>query len=106
MRQVENRCLSWRLTSLLVVVVVLTTMAEPVTSQRAADRNSTLMRYYCSMYKGVSATYFLRNLNTTLSNVGLIDLFPGRFGSSTSRIIIRVRRVVEEVVLVDQKRRN
>ncbi|KAM0022060.1 putative protein kinase RLK-Pelle-DLSV family [Helianthus debilis subsp. tardiflorus] len=69
MRQAENRCLSWRLTSLLVVVVVLTTMAEPVTSQRPTDRNSTLMRYYCSMYKGVSATYFLRNLNTTLSNL-------------------------------------
>ncbi|KAI7733047.1 hypothetical protein M8C21_033404 [Ambrosia artemisiifolia] len=68
MRQVENRCLSWRLASLLVVVVVLTTIIEPVSSQ-PADRNSTLMRYYCSMYRGVSASYFLSNLNTTLSSL-------------------------------------
>ncbi|XP_076929093.1 cysteine-rich receptor-like protein kinase 2 [Bidens hawaiensis] len=64
MKQVENR---W-LVSLLVVVVVLISTAEQVTSQ-PTDRNSTLMRYYCSMYRGMSGEYFLANLNTTLSSL-------------------------------------
>ncbi|KAI3794365.1 hypothetical protein L1987_36995 [Smallanthus sonchifolius] len=66
MRQVEIRGLSWRL-AILLVVVLLTT-AEQVTSQ-PTDRNSTLMRYYCSMYRGLSEKYFLSNLNTTLSSL-------------------------------------
>ncbi|KAF5769135.1 putative protein kinase RLK-Pelle-DLSV family [Helianthus annuus] len=59
---------SWRLASLWVVVVVLITMAEQVTSQ-PTDRNSTLLRYYCSKYRGLNDKYFLSNLNTTLSGL-------------------------------------
>ncbi|KAK1430012.1 hypothetical protein QVD17_12448 [Tagetes erecta] len=62
MRQVENRWLS----RLLVVVLITTT--EQATSQ-PTDRNSTLMRYYCSMYRGLNEEYFLSNLNTTLSGL-------------------------------------
>ncbi|XP_076900353.1 cysteine-rich receptor-like protein kinase 2 [Bidens hawaiensis] len=67
-KQVENRQVSWRLASLLAVVVVLVTMVEQGTSQ-PTDRNSTLIRYYCSMYKGLNERYFLSNLNTTLSSL-------------------------------------
>ncbi|XP_071700440.1 cysteine-rich receptor-like protein kinase 2 [Rutidosis leptorrhynchoides] len=75
MQQVKNRQFPWWLTSLLVVVVmiIITSMAEHVTSQ-PTDRNSTLMRYYCSMYKGtmfkgMNEIYFFSNLNTTLSGL-------------------------------------
>ncbi|KAI7729597.1 hypothetical protein M8C21_020772 [Ambrosia artemisiifolia] len=58
------------LVSLLVMFVVLISMAEQVTS-KPTDRNSTLMRYWCSMYSGPSprAKYFLSNLNNTLSEL-------------------------------------
>nr|XP_043633417.1 cysteine-rich receptor-like protein kinase 2 [Erigeron canadensis] len=56
---------TWRLATLLVVIVF---MAEPVTSQ-SGNRNTTLMRYYCSLYRGRSESYFLSNLNTTLSSL-------------------------------------
>ncbi|XP_076927407.1 cysteine-rich receptor-like protein kinase 2 isoform X1 [Bidens hawaiensis] len=65
MKQQENNWFSWRLA---VVAVVFISMAEPVTSQ-SNNRNSTLMRYYCSLYYGRSANYFLSNLNTTLSSL-------------------------------------
>ncbi|XP_076907366.1 cysteine-rich receptor-like protein kinase 2 [Bidens hawaiensis] len=67
MRQVGSWWLSWRLGSLLLVVALIT-MAEQVTSQ-PSDRNSTLMRYYCSMYRGMNGDFFKRNLNTTLSDL-------------------------------------
>ncbi|XP_024973542.1 cysteine-rich receptor-like protein kinase 2 [Cynara cardunculus var. scolymus] len=67
MKQVEDWQQSWRLAS-MVLVVVLMTMAVPVTSQ-PSDRNSTLMRYYCSQYKTMHEKYFLSNLNATLSDL-------------------------------------
>ncbi|KAM0003712.1 putative Gnk2-like domain-containing protein [Helianthus debilis subsp. tardiflorus] len=63
LKHVEKSWFTW-----LLVVVLLLSMTEPVTSQ-SRNRNSTLMRYYCSMYKGISPTYFLSNLNTTLSSL-------------------------------------
>ncbi|KAD7479169.1 hypothetical protein E3N88_02305 [Mikania micrantha] len=59
--------MSRRLATLLLLVVLITTV-EQVSSQ-PTDRNSTLMRYYCSMYKGLSEKYFFSNLNTTLSRL-------------------------------------
>ncbi|KAI3722984.1 hypothetical protein L2E82_34236 [Cichorium intybus] len=59
--------LSWRPVCLLLVVVLIN-MAEQVASQ-PTDINSTLMGYACSQYKGMSAKYFLRNLNATLSSL-------------------------------------
>lgn len=41
--------------------------AKPATSQ--SNRNSTLMRYYCSQYYGMNETYFYQNLNTTISTL-------------------------------------
>ncbi|KAJ0770753.1 putative protein kinase RLK-Pelle-DLSV family [Helianthus annuus] len=67
LKQVEKSWFTWLLASLMVVVLLLS-MTEPVASQ-SRNRNSTLMRYYCSMYKGLSPTYFLSNLNTTLSSL-------------------------------------
>ncbi|KAI3775685.1 hypothetical protein L1987_45434 [Smallanthus sonchifolius] len=52
----------------MVVVVVFISVVEPVESQ-SSDRNSTLMRYYCSLYYGRSPRYFLSNLNSTLSSL-------------------------------------
>ncbi|XP_071735373.1 cysteine-rich receptor-like protein kinase 2 [Rutidosis leptorrhynchoides] len=71
MKAPEKRLLTWRLTSLSVTILVLVTMSKPVTSQISGptDRNSTLMRYYCSMYKGTHENYFLINLNDTLSSL-------------------------------------
>ncbi|XP_071725923.1 cysteine-rich receptor-like protein kinase 2 [Rutidosis leptorrhynchoides] len=45
------------------------TMAEQVTSQQPTNINSTLMRYYCSAYKGVNEIYFFQNLNATLTGL-------------------------------------
>ncbi|KAD7478588.1 hypothetical protein E3N88_01724 [Mikania micrantha] len=59
--------MSRRLATLLLLVVLITTVEQ--VSSRPTDRNSTLMRYYCSMYKGLSSKYFLSNLNTTLSGL-------------------------------------
>ncbi|KAF5798404.1 putative protein kinase RLK-Pelle-DLSV family [Helianthus annuus] len=67
MKRQEKSWFPWRLTGLMVLVVFIA-MVEPVASQ-ASDRNSTLMRYYCSLYYGRSSTYFLSNLNTTLSSL-------------------------------------
>ncbi|KAI3775710.1 hypothetical protein L1987_45460 [Smallanthus sonchifolius] len=67
MKRQEKRLFSWRLAGLTVVVVLFISMAEPVKSQ-SSDRNSTLMRYYCSLYYGRSPRYFLSNLNSTLSS--------------------------------------
>nr|XP_043634016.1 cysteine-rich receptor-like protein kinase 2 [Erigeron canadensis] len=67
-RLAPNR-FTWRLSTLTVAVLVIVSMAEPVTSQSGGSRNSTLMRYYCSLYRGRSENYFLSNLNTTLSSL-------------------------------------
>ncbi|KAI3747598.1 hypothetical protein L6452_10109 [Arctium lappa] len=67
MKQVEKSWFSWRVAGLMVVVVFIY-MAEPVTSQ-SNDRNGTLIRDYCSLYRGMSEKYFLSNLNATLSNL-------------------------------------
>ncbi|KAL4577878.1 hypothetical protein LXL04_013993 [Taraxacum kok-saghyz] len=64
MKQVDH----WRLPASLLLVVVLTNMAEQVNSQ-PIDINSTVMGYYCSEYKGMSAEFFLRNLNATISSL-------------------------------------
>ncbi|KAL7614332.1 hypothetical protein Lser_V15G06984 [Lactuca serriola] len=68
LKQMEKSLLSWRLACLMVVMMFLS-MAKPVTSQTSSDRNSTLMRYYCSQYFGMNETYFYQNLNTTLSSL-------------------------------------
>nr|GEY80020.1 cysteine-rich receptor-like protein kinase 2 [Tanacetum cinerariifolium] len=68
MKHVENWQFSLRLAT-LAVVMVLITMNKPTTSQPITDINSTLMRYYCSQYKGMNAEFFLRNLNATLSSL-------------------------------------
>ncbi|KAI3704419.1 hypothetical protein L1987_74639 [Smallanthus sonchifolius] len=49
-------------------MMVFISMLESVESQ-SSDRNSTLLRYYCSLYYGRSPRYFLSNLNTTLSSL-------------------------------------
>ncbi|KAI3775708.1 hypothetical protein L1987_45458 [Smallanthus sonchifolius] len=67
MKRQEKRLFSWRLAGLMVVVVLFISMAELVKSQ-SSDRNSTLMRYYCSLYYGRSLRYFLSNLKSTLSS--------------------------------------
>ncbi|GKB33951.1 cysteine-rich receptor-like protein kinase 2 [Tanacetum coccineum] len=67
MKQVENGQLLLRLAT-LVVVVVLITMVEPMTSQ-PTDRNTTVMGYVCSEYKRINEEYFLSNLNTTLTSL-------------------------------------
>ncbi|KAI3519030.1 hypothetical protein L1887_08003 [Cichorium endivia] len=67
MKEKTKSWFSWRLAGLMVVMVFLF-MAEPVRSQ-SSNRNSTLMRYYCSQYYGMNARYFFNNLNTTLSSL-------------------------------------
>ncbi|MFS7993631.1 hypothetical protein Hanom_Chr12g01096381 [Helianthus anomalus] len=67
LKQLEKSWFTGLLVCLMVVVLLLS-MTEPVASQ-SRNRNSTLMRYYCSIYKGLSPTYFLSNLNTTLSSL-------------------------------------
>nr|XP_043634450.1 cold-responsive protein kinase 1-like [Erigeron canadensis] len=61
--------LTWRLATLMVVVAVFISMAEPVTSSQSHNRNTTLIRSYCSFFRGRSEKYFLSNLNTTLSSL-------------------------------------
>ncbi|KAI3704420.1 hypothetical protein L1987_74640 [Smallanthus sonchifolius] len=68
MKRPEKNPFSWRLAGLIMVVLLFIAMVEPVESQ-SSDRNSTLMRYYCSLYYGRSPRYFLSNLNTTLSSL-------------------------------------
>ncbi|CAI9272118.1 unnamed protein product [Lactuca saligna] len=68
LKQIQKSLFSWRLACLMVVMMFLS-MAKPVTSQTSSDRNSTLMRYYCSQYFGMNETYFYQNLNTTLSSL-------------------------------------
>ncbi|XP_024966160.1 cysteine-rich receptor-like protein kinase 2 isoform X2 [Cynara cardunculus var. scolymus] len=68
MKQVEKSWFSWRLSCLVVVVVVFISMTESVTSQ-SNNINSTFIRDYCSLYRGMSEKYFLSNLNTTLSSL-------------------------------------
>ncbi|KAL7611311.1 hypothetical protein Lser_V15G12081 [Lactuca serriola] len=51
-----------------VVVVLFISMAQPVTSQKI-DRNNTMLRWYCSAYRGMNGEVFLKNLNTTLSSL-------------------------------------
>ncbi|CAI9272112.1 unnamed protein product [Lactuca saligna] len=67
MKQVEKNWFSWRLASLMVVMMFLS-MAKPLTSQ-STDANSTMVRYYCSEFYGMNAKYFFQNVNTTLSNL-------------------------------------
>ncbi|KAL8211249.1 hypothetical protein R6Q57_005686 [Mikania cordata] len=66
MQRLERGWFSWWLAG--VMMVVLISMAEPVASQ-SSDRNSTLMRYYCSLYYVRNPGYFLSNLNTTLTSL-------------------------------------
>ncbi|KAJ9541300.1 hypothetical protein OSB04_027806 [Centaurea solstitialis] len=66
-----NQVKDWpRLVNMVVVVVVvlITMGADQVTSQ-PSDRNSTLIRYSCSQYRGMNTNYFLSNLNATLSDL-------------------------------------
>ncbi|KAI3767259.1 hypothetical protein L2E82_17348 [Cichorium intybus] len=65
MKQVEHWWLSWQLLCLLLVVGVLITMAEPVSSQ-STER---IARYYCSQYSHVDTENFLSNLNATISSL-------------------------------------
>ncbi|KAK9071518.1 hypothetical protein SSX86_010087 [Deinandra increscens subsp. villosa] len=70
MKLMKNSCLPWRLAGPMVVMMVFIIMAEPVRSQSSnRDRNSTLIRDYCSQYYGRSPEYFLSNLKTTLSSL-------------------------------------
>ncbi|KAL8241932.1 hypothetical protein R6Q59_012234 [Mikania micrantha] len=55
---------------LVVVVVVFVTMVELQVASQPTSRNSTLIRFYCSVYQSWSAHYyFLSNLNATLSSL-------------------------------------
>ncbi|CAH1413818.1 unnamed protein product [Lactuca virosa] len=51
-----------------VVVVLFISTAQPVISQKI-DRNNTMIRWYCSYYRGMNGQVFLKNLNTTLSSL-------------------------------------
>ncbi|KAL7611310.1 hypothetical protein Lser_V15G12082 [Lactuca serriola] len=51
-----------------VVAVLFISMSQPVTSQKI-DRNNTMIRWYCSYYRGMNGQVFLENLNTTLSSL-------------------------------------
>ncbi|CAH1413816.1 unnamed protein product [Lactuca virosa] len=55
----------WWVASVLVILVL---MERPVTSQKI-DRNNTMIRWYCSSYRGMNGQVFLKNLNTTLSSL-------------------------------------
>ncbi|CAI9276273.1 unnamed protein product [Lactuca saligna] len=55
----------WWVASVLVILVL---MDRPVTSQKI-DRNNTMIRWYCSSYRGMNSQVFLKNLNTTLSSL-------------------------------------
>ncbi|KAD7479167.1 hypothetical protein R6Q59_008025 [Mikania micrantha] len=70
MRHADGRWSSWQLANMLMMVVLLIAMTQlQATSSQATDRNSTLMKYYCSMYKGMNEKYFLSNLNATMSSL-------------------------------------
>ncbi|CAI9281752.1 unnamed protein product [Lactuca saligna] len=65
MKQDEHRRLLWQLPRQLIVVGVLITMAEPMTSQ-SPER---IAINYCSQYRPVDAENFLSNLNSTISSL-------------------------------------
>lgn len=57
-----------------VLVVLIVVMVHPVTPQtidtpHTIDKNNTMIRWYCSFYKVMNGEFFLRNLNTTFSNL-------------------------------------
>ncbi|KVH87918.1 Concanavalin A-like lectin/glucanase, subgroup [Cynara cardunculus var. scolymus] len=66
MRLATNGRSRWWVVGLLALL--LTVMAEPVTSQKI-DRNNTMIRWYCSFYQVMNGPFFLRNLNTTFSSL-------------------------------------
>ncbi|XP_071735371.1 cysteine-rich receptor-like protein kinase 2 [Rutidosis leptorrhynchoides] len=68
MKQVAKTPFSRRLAALMVVLVFISKV-ELVTSQSASNRNSTLLRNYCSLFQGTNGEYFLSNLNSTLSSI-------------------------------------
>ncbi|KAI3699249.1 hypothetical protein L2E82_43424 [Cichorium intybus] len=66
MRLTTNGGSLWMIASVLVVLSVFTT--QPVAS-REINRNNTMIRWYCSSYRGMNGEVFLKNLNTTLSSL-------------------------------------
>ncbi|PWA86224.1 hypothetical protein CTI12_AA142130 [Artemisia annua] len=63
-------------------------MAEPVTASKSSNRNSTLIRYFCSKYQGINGEYFLSNLNTTLSSLRHQLLVSGVTRYATARTLL------------------
>lgn len=88
MKQVKRNCFSWRLAGLLVVLLFIVTMAKPVTASKPSNRNSTLIRYFCSKYQGINGEYFLSNLNTTLSSLRHQLLVSGVTRYATARTLL------------------
>ncbi|KAL4569198.1 hypothetical protein LXL04_024832 [Taraxacum kok-saghyz] len=56
----------WSMATILVILFI--SLAQPVTSQKI-DKNNTMIRWYCSSYKGMNGQVFLENLNTTFSSL-------------------------------------